>query len=434
MVTRWLSSILLCVCLICFLSGTWSRSAARAQDRSQRVPEVLLLEGNRVMRGYITVGRETLSVEQDGAGIVIVPKAQVRFQGPDMHSIYVFLLDGLGSGASADDHVRLARWCITYKMLPEARFELETALTLEPGRDDIRRNLATLDSFAKRTLDPVKAVKSQSPAQRRQRMLGMGEDEVESLGGLSREAGQQFTTRVQPILMRNCTNSACHGPLAEHPLKFTIVRLGSNTRRSASERNLLALLKYVDREHLESSPLWIVLTTNHGAQGSSIFTGLKSSEQLQTCKDWVLSITKPSDPIEDRLTSSRSQARSQSRATASERSEPRIPGNRVQFRSREQEEFDPSESDVEPSSSPSLRTSVGSSRNSTLPDQRTRPRTTSRMEELASELIAAPDTHLPEVEPIVARNREPIPELPLEDAFDPEVFNRRQRMKRENDE
>lgn len=462
-ISRRLPLILITAFAACaFVAEPW-QSIGWTQDRGDVPVEVLLLEHNRVMRGRITVGRETLTVNQDSSGIVTVPKAMVRYQGPDMASIYAFLLNELPQDAGADDHVRLARWCISNKMLPEARLELETALNLEPERDDIRRNLSTLNIYANRSTESAKSVKSQSPAQRQAKMLGLGGEEVESLGGLSRESGQQFTTRIQPILMHNCTNSACHGPLSENDLKFGMARLGTHALRATTEKNLLTLLKYVDRDNPRASPLWTILTTNHGAQGSSIFTGTKGSQQLETFKSWVLSLstnpemeeesappvrrkgsivqvagTRSSDRKTDKTLSRTANRNSKSpgamRPSASEVDE---------FNSGEStaRELQPIESEMGPSEELPIETSERetSERSTTVrrggmtSGTRTRSGSNSRSRS-GTPSDAQAQNQFPAVDSIITKDREPIADLPTVDPFDPEVFNRKQRLKRELDE
>jgi hypothetical protein len=202
-VARWLHWILLCSWSVCFLLGALPRTYIWAQEGNSGELGVLLLERDRIMQGRISASKETYHVQQDSAGIVVVPKAQVRFHGPDLRSVYVFLLDGMPKEPTADDHVKLARWCVSYKLMPEARFELQTALEMDPSREDIRRHISILDSHVKRPPPSPKSSRSLTPAERRARTYGLGSEDVETLAGLSREAGQQFTTRIQPILVHN---------------------------------------------------------------------------------------------------------------------------------------------------------------------------------------------------------------------------------------
>lgn len=270
------------------------------------------------------------------------------------------------------------------------------------------------------------------------RTLGIGGDEVEALGGLSREAGQQFTTRIQPILVHNCTNSACHGPLAEHPLKFSIVRVGSASTHAVAEKNLLALLKYVDREKPKSSPLWKILATNHGAQGSSIFTGLKGPQQLQSFKDWVVSLGTAyefDDEIPEekpkgsgkRVAGTKNANGKQTRGTREKVVPPPEPKTKAEPDSDESPTLLVSQDSEKRTKSP---TRLSQQRNSRIKERRPAQQEDEPAEPETPREVADSGVSETEVEPIVSTTRETIPELPPEDPFDPEVFNRRQRIKR----
>lgn len=378
---------------------------------------VLLLEGNRVVQGRITSQGATYAVEQ-AAGTLVVSKEQVTYVGPDLRTVYLHLEDALPNPASADDHVDLARWCIGYKLVSEARFELEAALETDPSRDDIRRNLNKLDSLLKRPPPSSQLPKSETPAERFAKGTAGYALEVESLGGLSREAGQEFTRRIQPILMHNCTASACHGPLSDNKFKLTLVRQGSVASRSTTEKNLLGLLDYIDREQPKSGTLWKLLKTNHGAQGRSIFLGTRGKDQLKAFQDWLMSLSDGSEEHEPVATTSsdRSSIIQQSSHVVEQNPRWRKGGPNV---------APPADEDVRPAAkAPRTATSSvkGTAHRGSQGQSDSKSKTSPR---------AAPANPGPDVEPIVTAERPAeIPDLPPEDPFDPNEFNRRQRIKR----
>lgn len=380
---------------------------------------VLLLEGNRVVQGRITPQGETYAVEQ-AAGTLIVSREQVIYVGPDLRTVYLHLQDSLPNPAEADDHVDLARWCIGYKLIPEARFELEAALETDPGRDDIRRNLNKLDALLNRPPPETQRPKAETPAERFARGAAEYGVEVESLGGLSREAGQEFTRRIQPILMHNCTNSKCHGPLSDNKFKLTLVREASVVSRSTTEKNLLALLPYIDRQHAKSGQLWKLLKTNHGAQGGSIFLGQKGKDQLTACQTWLLSLADGSEEEEPlRVTSKRDGSKIQQTGHTAERNPRwRKGGPAPATKGVPDEDAPPAPEVLVTSGQPAKGTSQRSSRAKPNSPSSTSPRTIAKSEG-------------PEVEPIVSAERPAeIPDLPAEDPFNPDEFNRRQKIKR----
>lgn len=402
--------------LLWSLCATFARSE---DDLPAGEPGVLLIENNRIVQGRITPQGQTYSVQQP-AGTLIVSKEQVRFVGVDLQSVYVHLQDKLPKPASADDHVELARWCVGYRLLSEARFEFESALEIDPSRDDIRRNLTKLDSYLKRPVSTEsKPVKSLTPAERIAKSA-LGGLDAESLGGLPREAGQVFTRRVQPIIMRNCTASACHGPKSDQTFKLSLVYPTGNQQQATTSKNLLALMPYIDRESPKSSPLWKLLKTNHGAIGNSIFVGQKGKEQLETFRNWLLSLEEESDE-DPRTAKKHSPAKIQQAAHTAE-SKPRYqkgvrpPASSAVVQAQAEEEGPPI---------PETRVAWPKKEGETAP--RTRPAASSSTEKKTA---PAKIGQLPDAEPIISEERPVEPDDVVEDPFDPHEFNSRQRVKK----
>ncbi|MDB5334539.1 MAG: hypothetical protein JWN70_158 [Planctomycetaceae bacterium] len=399
----------------------WSLCAAFARSEDG-LPAgesgVLLLEGNRIVQGRITPQGQTYSVQQ-AAGTLIVSKDQVRFVGVDLQSVYVHLQDGLPKPASADDHVELARWCVGYRLLSEARFEFESALEIDPSRDDIRRNLTKLDSYLKRPVSTEsKPVKSLTPAERMHK-AAIGQD-AESLGGLPREAGQVFTRRIQPIIMRNCTASACHGPKSDQTFKLSLVYQTGNQQQATTSKNLLALMPYIDRESPKSSKLWKLLKTNHGAIGNSIFVGQKGKEQLETFRNWLLSLEEEADE-EPRTAKKHSPAKIQQAAHTAE-SKPRY-----QKGVRPPADSGIVQADAEDDAPPIPETRVAWPKKEGETAPRTRPAASPPTEKKTT---FAKSGQLPETEPIISNEPPMVPDEVVEDPFDPNEFNSRQRVKK----
>lgn len=411
----------------CVLVVLWTFCATFAQSEFAQSEEtypdgqfgVLLLEGNRLEQGRITLTGETYSVAQ-GAGTLVIAKQQVRFIGTSMRDVYVHLQDTLPTPATPADHVELARWCISYRMMPEARFELQAALELDPSRDDIRRNLNQLDSLLKRPPPEAKPVKSMTPSERMAKLAVGAVQDVESLGGLSREAGQQFTQKIQPILMHTCAASACHGTLSDQPFKLTLVHPGSRQMRSTTEKNLLALLPYIDREQPKASPLWKLLKNNHGAIGSSIFLGPRGKDQLETVQAWLLSLK---EVEEDEPVVARPKSTGKVQQAAHQTAKPRYQkGVRppaapaatvVQAQGAKEAPAEPVATDMR-------------RRTASRTEPRARRNTLSDSAPPASE---EPSQQL-DVEPIVSEEPPVLPDPIAEDPFNPEEFNSRQRTKK----
>lgn len=293
-------------CLLLALAITLDRDSYAQEKSSQEVlsagthsQEVLLLQGNRIVRGKVSVVGETFHIEQS-AGKLVVSRENVLFHGPDLRSAYVFLQDSLTSDSSAEDHIGLARWCLSYQLLSEARMELQAALKADPRREDVRRNLAKLDTVIAQPNPSASTSKTpgkRTPAEMLARQAGMMGEAAESLAGLDRETGQQFTRKIQPILMHSCAAAACHGPASDNPFKLSLIHFDDRRMRSTTEKNLLALMPYIDREHPQSGQLWKLLKNNHGATGRTIFPGTRGQEQLQSFQQWLLDMSESDGEI-----------------------------------------------------------------------------------------------------------------------------------------
>lgn len=409
--TGWPRSIwasLFGICALCWC-GLWTFASSYADELRPGEAGVLLLEGNRVVTGKITRQGESYAIEQP-AGTLVISAEKVLYVASNLSSVYVHLQDTLPRKPKADDHVELARWCISYKLISEARFELEAALEADPSRNDIRRNLTKLDALLKRPLAPSEPAKAETPAERLAKRSAGLEVEVESLGGLSREAGQEYTRRVQPILIRTCTASACHGPLSSNEFKLALIPYGSTATRSTTEKNLLALLSYVDRENPRDGTLWKLLKTNHGAKGSSIFLGAKGKDQLAMVQKWLLSISEDVevDPV---VAKPKSASKIEQSSYVTEGKPRWRKGDR-------------------PPKSPSLTTQIPDAE-VVFPKSAASRMTTRRTANAENPSTSAAVPEQAEVDPIVSEERPVEPSVQqIEDPFDPAEFNRQQRIKR----
>jgi hypothetical protein len=243
---------------------------------------LLLLRSGRIIQGKIQGDAIAYTVEQPN-GRMVVPLQQVLAQCTDLPDAFRRLRENLPDNTAAS-HVLLARWCMSHKLLKEARDELRAALEIEPERDETRRLLARVNDL----LNPDAAPPPPEPPRKKYDLTGMSSQPAEALGGLSRDAALQFTRRVQSILVNNCGNSACHGPTAPQEFRLAIIRTPGGGSRRQVEQNLTAVLQYVDRESPRNSRLLTALGSQaHGELGLKIFQGSRGAEQASEVRDWI---------------------------------------------------------------------------------------------------------------------------------------------------
>ena len=286
--------------LVCLLAGECSTACLRAADPSPerdaqstqtepaaaRSPAaaqqgLLVLKTGRLLSGRIERSGEGYTLLQPN-GQLLVPLAEVRFVCRDLLDAYRQYRESIPAD-SADDHLALSRWCMSHQLLEEARAELRETLVLEPDRSDARSLLVRLDQVL--SGDPKSA--GVPPAKK-----SAATGPVEALAGFSPQVSQDFTRKVQPILMNKCGLASCHGPQEKNGLRLERVVPGLRTHRALVEKNLGSVLEYVDIRTPQASRLLSFAQSPHGHRGRTVFAGQRGRAQFQELRQWVFATAK----------------------------------------------------------------------------------------------------------------------------------------------
>lgn len=286
-VSRWIRAC----CLVCAIA-CGSRLVLADTDENGVPLRLLLMRNGNVVQGKIYRSGEDYFVQLPG-GQMFVPGSLVRLPCADLNEAYEHLHERAAIQSEAEAYITLAKWCVTQKLFAEARRELETALELEPAKQSARDLLLRLDALARdaekvHDVDPRETPRPKSSKK------------AESLAGLNRDLAQQFTRRIQPILANNCGASGCHGPRAENGFRLQKVAGGGVSNRLAAERNLAAVLEYIDVENPAQSALLVAPRGNHGRGGKPVFSGATGKEQMAELKSWVLEAASEESVLEAR--------------------------------------------------------------------------------------------------------------------------------------
>jgi hypothetical protein len=274
MVGRVVVAVGLCAVLI--------MAALTVSAQSDAAPELLIvMTDGRVIRGNAQGHAAGYLVDRT-AGRMLVPHEQIRCVARNLPDAYRQQREAMVDPTAAS-LIQLAEWCISYRLYDEAADELRRALRRDPENDIARRMLARVQEQLLAT--PTKGL--ERPLSNREGLLT---PEVESLGGLSREAASNFTTKIQPLLMNKCGNAACHGTEADNGFRLNMVRLGSANHRRSSELNLALVMKYVDMHEPHHSPLLENVRKGHGGAPATLFGGSSGPAQLKILSDWVQTV------------------------------------------------------------------------------------------------------------------------------------------------
>jgi len=263
---------------------------AQADDGGLR-ERVIVMNSGRILTGQMTRNAGGWRVEQ-ASGRVQVPEDQVKLVADNLRDAYRRQRDAIVEPTPAT-HMMLAQWCISYRLHDEARDELKKCLKRDPDHEEARKLLRRLDDTL--SVKPVAATAALSPLKTPD---GFVVPEVESLGGLSKETATAFTARIQPLLMNKCGNAACHGSASGGEFKLHSIRLGSNGHRMYTERNLAEVLRYIDINDPALSPLIAVPQGSHGGT-TAIFHGPQGTEQIRTLRSFLKTVSREKQ-IEER--------------------------------------------------------------------------------------------------------------------------------------
>lgn len=278
---RGLSALVMMLLIVPALTRGDEPAPVRAGEKEG----VLVLVSGRVVSGRISQASGGYMVAQPN-GEMLVPSEYVRFQADDVQDAYTRQRDELEAG-DTDGRLALANWCITWQLHAEARAELLSIIRLDPQHAQARRLLVRVDELLRPEDSQRVRIENEITAGSQPQ-----QPDVESLGGLSRETAQTFTTRIQPILLNNCGNAACHGSAAPNDFRLERVHYGRAGSRLSSERNLAAVLRRVDFGSPEQSLLVREPRGPHGQSVGTIFAGPRGIDQWETLSDWVRQVAR----------------------------------------------------------------------------------------------------------------------------------------------
>lgn len=286
---RWQFGLSLSVLLSALIiwTGHLPLQADSEVDQDPTEPGMLVLTTGRVVTGRILRNGQDYLVRTP-SGEMFVPAGLVRLRSRNLADAYRQLRLAFPENHGAEAHMALARWCLTQKMYSEARTEIRDAIKMEPDRAEALDMLQRLDTM----VDPERVEQRQEKPV----IVEVGKpanrfNEVESVGGLPQELASHYVNKVQHILTNNCSKSGCHGH-NEEAREFRIQKFttGNRSNRHLSERNLAAILKFIDFDNPLESPLLIKPRGNHGRRGTVIFVGSRGADQYSELRDWVLNV------------------------------------------------------------------------------------------------------------------------------------------------
>jgi hypothetical protein len=254
-----------------------------ARNVSDLMPSegVLLLSNGETIQGKISRVGDWYYVVVEGGEIRIRPD-RVEFHCRSLEEGY-WKKRRLIRADDILERIRLARWCIRHDLFKLAEEEFEAAALIDerhPMLPLMRRQL----EMAQSSPEPSETPSAETDEQER----GPTPAELDSLvRTLPPKTMEMFTKTVQPLLVNRCSNGACHGPRSEEKPRFYRFRTGTLPSRRTTQRNLHAVMDFVDRKNPAASPLLTVPLRSHG-DTSPLFA--EGGPQAVILEAWLRSV------------------------------------------------------------------------------------------------------------------------------------------------
>ena len=252
-----------------FVGVTFSLHAQDA-PKERTTGKVLLLKTGHAMEGDIDKIGTQLRIRRGNSEVRIAADTAVRLCA-DWDDAFAFALSTIKAD-DANDRVKLARWCHLNGLTQRALDQAKVALELQPLNTEAKQIFTLLE----------RAVNEPTPKSPPVPIVAPRPMEAAPTVDVSFETLIAFTTKVQPILMNTC--ASCHA--GNSTGKFHLERVADSGQKASTQRNLAAVLSYIDLEHPAISPLLVKAVTRHGDAAAPPIRD-RSAKPALAIQQWV---------------------------------------------------------------------------------------------------------------------------------------------------
>jgi hypothetical protein len=259
-----------------------------AQDLASLSPQagLLVLRNGQVMQGNITRAGDHYIVTFGAGGEVKIAAKEVEAQCADIAGAYDYKLRRL-SGDGAAPHLDLAEWCLRHHLHRQCAEQLSLALAAEPEHKRIEQ----IDRRLQLALQAPAATKT-APASS---TIVSSEQLDKTLRDLPKGSLERFTTIVQPMLNNRCATSHCHGGTSTSEFRLLRPPAGLNSPQRFTQRNLYAVLQFVDRDDPLNSEIFTKPQSPHGGGTTAAFDARGRAQMLEL-QTWLEQLANRKDP------------------------------------------------------------------------------------------------------------------------------------------
>ncbi len=259
---------------------TWVDTVKAAEQE----PYVLLTNGN-VLRGTAQVSGDLVILHRGDGSELKIRSTDVAYSAYDLRDVYLYRIsrrqDRTPAMISEDAH-----WCLRQGLLDEAETELkklEAADSGYPTLGRLTRQLAVARNPSTAASSPPEPASVTATASHAEPVKH--EPPTANLSGVSSQSLVEFTSRLQPMLIKSCGTSGCHRTGGDTQWQLSHFGLSTRVSSRMTQLNLGATLAFASSEHPESSPILKYATTPHGKDYEA--TGRADLLTQQTLRSWL---------------------------------------------------------------------------------------------------------------------------------------------------
>lgn len=240
-----------------------------------------------LFEGTVQRTPDAVIVEGDGTYISL-RTPDVAHVAESLVAAYEWKRAQMGEGGLiAIDHLELADWAIENHLWEQAARELLDARQLAPTSGRLELLERRLDeAFRVATIRaPQKTPTPSEPTEALNGTPAAAPDDSFQRPALPDGALEQFTRRIQPVLLNSCATSGCHGAEPAGGFAFDVASLRGYGDLRSTERNLDATLGLIDLHNPAASKLLTIAKGPHA--GVTPIGGQRREEMLQRISEWA---------------------------------------------------------------------------------------------------------------------------------------------------
>jgi hypothetical protein len=271
--------------------------APMPSSASPKAFRALLLSNGKVIKGEIVedAAAGLYRLHQNG-GSIGYPRIMVQKAGDSIEELYRFQVARLPDG-DPDERMKLARWCLTEHLTPQAKEQLEAIQAMCPDDAEVKRMLYNLASTSDRAPvdEGVRRTSGEVPAALDPRVIIKGLKHFSALPEIfdlppaqAVKRANEFADYVQPVLQQSCAK--CHNEKYQGDFQLVEIRIRRDQMNPDIARaNLDATLRLINPDDPSRSPLLSAGLVPHGDSKSAIFRGA-NDKNYQVLAQWAKSL------------------------------------------------------------------------------------------------------------------------------------------------